>query len=83
MAGEEGSSSQINKLSPVVSLNGFRCGAKLCLSAGNELNNVAVHLRFLSKRKRPPIMRKIIQQNKIVFKSRDAEYGRCPHITMN
>jgi hypothetical protein len=60
MAGEEGISSEINELSPIVNLNGFRCGAKLCLSVGNELNNVAVHLRFLSKRKRPAVMRKII-----------------------
>jgi hypothetical protein len=60
MAGEEGSSSKINELSSIVSLNGFGCGAKLCLSVGNELNNVAVHLRFLSKRKRQVVMRKII-----------------------
>ena len=61
MADEEGSSSVINELSPIVSLKGFRGGAKLCLSVGNKLNNVAVHLRFLSKRKRPAVMRKIIQ----------------------
>ena len=61
MADEEGSSSVINELSPIVSLKGFRGGAKLCLSVGNKLNNVAVHFIFLSKRKRPAIMRKIIQ----------------------
>jgi len=60
MAGEERVGGVVNKLGLIICLKGFRCGAKLCLSVGNELDNVAVHLGFLAKRKGPAVMRKII-----------------------
>ena len=60
MAGEERGGGVVNKLGPIICLKGFRCCAKLCLSIGNELDNVAVHLGFLAKCKGPAVMRKII-----------------------
>ena len=50
----------VNKLGSIICLKGFWCAAKLCLSVCYKLNNVAVHLRFVAKRKGPAVMRKII-----------------------
>jgi hypothetical protein len=61
MTGEESGGGVVNELGAIICLEGFGCGAKLCLSVCNELNNVAMHLRFLAKRKSPAVMGKIIE----------------------
>lgn len=60
MGSEERGGDVVNKLGSIICLKGFRCAAKLCLSVCYKLNNVAVHLRFVAKRKGPAVMGKII-----------------------
>jgi hypothetical protein len=61
MASEERSGGVVSKLDPIICLEGFRRGAKLCLSVCNELNHVAVDLKFVMKQKGRAVMGKIIK----------------------
>jgi hypothetical protein len=61
MASEERSGGMVNKLGPIICLEGSRRGGKLCLSVCNELNHVAVDLRFETKQKGRAVMGKIIK----------------------
>jgi hypothetical protein len=47
VASKERSGGAVDKLGPIVGLEGFRCGTKLGLGVCNEFNHVAVHLRFV------------------------------------
>jgi hypothetical protein len=40
-------------------------------------------LRLGAQRKSPRVMRKIINNDQIIFITRHAEYRRCPHVTVN
>jgi len=48
VASKEGSGGAVDKLGPIISLEGFRCGTKLGLGVCNEFNHMAVHLRFVT-----------------------------------
>ena len=48
MASEEGGGGVVDKLGPIIGLEGFRCGTKLGLGVCNEFNHMAVHLRFVT-----------------------------------
>lgn len=53
----------INKLGTVVGLETLEAVAELCVGILNELNNMAMNIGFLAKRKRPAKMSKIINQH--------------------
>lgn len=82
MAGEKGVDGVVNKLRPIICLECFGLGAKLCLSVSNELDKMAMDFRFVTQWKCPAIMCKIINEDKIVFETRVAKHRRSPHITM-
>ena len=63
MASKEGSGGAVDKLGPIIGLEGFRCGTKLGLSVCNEVNHVAVDLRIWAKVEGPAGMGIIIQDN--------------------
>lgn len=72
MASKEGSGGAVDKLGPIIGLEGFRCGTKLGLGVCNEFNHVAVHLRFVTKWEEPAVMGIVIEYNKVILEPRIA-----------
>jgi hypothetical protein len=82
LAKEEGTSTGVIKLAPVVALDSLHKGAELCRGVGNEGCERAKSARFNTKRKSPQIMCAIIKKDQIIFITRYTDDWRCPEITM-
>ena len=83
MAGEELHDGGINKLGAIVGLHGNDREVELCAFKGNEVDERVGRVRFPMKRKRPHVMGEVINNNKVVLKTRITKNRRCPQITMN
>ena len=72
MSGEEGTSSAIVKLLPVVSLDVLNRAPKLVANIGVKGCEGGEHIGLVAQGKRPGVMRVIIQYNKVVLIARVA-----------
>jgi len=79
---EERAGGIVIKLTPVVTLDGLNGEAELSGHLGKKVGQRGERLRFEAQRKSPRIMREIIQHHQIVLIARNAEYRRCPQITV-
>jgi hypothetical protein len=80
---EEGPGGGVIELPPVVTLDGLNCEAELSGHPGKEVEEGGEGLRLGAQRKSPRVIRKIINNDQIVFITRHAEYRRCPQVTVN
>jgi hypothetical protein len=80
---EEGPGGGVIELPPVVTLDGLNCEAELSGHPGKEVEEGGEGLRLGAQRKSPRVMRKIINNDQIIFITRHAEYRRCPQVTVN
>ena len=83
MAGEEVRDGGVEKLGAIVGLHGYDGEVELGAGIGNKVNDYVGRVRLRPERKSPHVMRVVIDDNEIVFKTRIAKNGRCPQITMN
>ena len=83
VAREEGRDGGVKKFGAIVSLHGHNGKVKLGASIGNKINYGVGRVGFPSKREGPHIVRVVINDNKIIFKTRITKNRRCPQITMN
>ena len=83
VAGEELRDGGINKLGAIVGLHGNDREVELCACKGNEVAERVGRVRFPTKRKHPHVVREVVNNNKIVLKTRITKNRRCPQITMN
>jgi hypothetical protein len=83
MSEKERAGGVIVELAAVVTLQGTDWAVKLGGDPGEEVCEGSERVRLQSKRESPKKMRKIIQNDQIVFITRKTEYKRGPEITMN
>ena len=79
---EEGTGGGVIELTPVVTLDGLNGEAELSGHPGKKVEG-GEGLRLGAQRKSPRVMRKIINNDQIIFITRHAEYRRCPQVTVN
>ena len=79
---EEGTGGGVIELPSVVTLDGLNCEAELSGHPGKEVEG-GEGLRLGAQRESPRVMRKIINNDQIIFIARHAEYRRCPQVTVN
>ena len=79
---EERAGGGVIELSPVVTLDGLNGEAELNGHPGKEVEG-GEGLRLSAQRESPRVMRKIINNDQIIFIARHAEYRRCPQVTVN
>jgi hypothetical protein len=70
------------ELTPVVTLDSLG-KAELSGHPGKEVQDGGKRLRLGAQRKSPRVMREIINHHEIEFTTKNAEYRRCPQITVN
>ena len=80
---EEETGGGVIELMPVVTLDGLNGEAELSGHPGKEVEEVGEGLRLGAQRKSPRVMRKIINNDQVIFVARHAEYRRCPQVTVN
>ena len=80
---EEGTGSGVIELPPVVTLDGLNGEAELSGHTGKEVEEGGEGLRLGTQRESPRVMRKIINNDQIIFITRHAEYKKCPQVTVN
>ena len=80
---EEGTGGGVIELTPVVTLDGLNGEAELSGHPGKEVEEGVEGLRLGAQRESPRVMRKIINNDQIIFVARHAEYRRCPQVTVN
>jgi hypothetical protein len=80
---EEGPGGGVIELPPIVTLDGLNGEAELSGHPGKEVEEGGEGLRLGAQRKSPRVMRKIINNDQIIFITRQAEYRRCPQVTVN
>ena len=80
---EERTGDGVVELPPVVTLDGLNGEAELSGHPGKEVEKGGEGLRLGAQRKSPRVMRKIINNDQIIFITRHAEYRRCPKVTVN
>ena len=80
---EEGTCGGVIELTPVVTLDGLNGEAELSGHPGKEVDEGGEGLRLGAQRESPRVMREIINHHQIVFITRNAEYRRCPQVTVN
>ena len=71
------------ELPPVVTLDGLNSEAELCGHPGKEVEEGGEGLRLGAQRESPRVMRKIINNDQVIFVARNAEYMRCPQVIVN
>lgn len=80
---EEGAGGGVIKLAGIVILNIANGGGKLSFNIGEKLGQGGKGVGFEAKRESPNIVRAIIKNDKIIFKTRHTENWGGPQITMN
>ena len=80
---EEGTGSGVIELSPVVTLDGLNGETELSGHPGKEVEEGRESLRLGAQRESPRVMRKIINNDQVIFISRHTEYRRCPQVTVD
>lgn len=73
----------VDKLCAIISLEALGHTTKLSLGVGNKAAKMTIDFRFLTQRKGPMIMTKIINNDQIVFITQSTKDCRGPYITMN
>jgi hypothetical protein len=66
------------KLTTIVTLDGLDGKAELCGHPGEEVKERGKRIRLRTQGKSPRIMRKIINNHKIVLIARNTDNRRCP-----
>jgi len=79
---EESTRDGVVKLSAIVTLDGLDSEAELSGNPSEEVNKSRKRLRLVTQRKSPRVMREIIENHKIVLKTRNAENWGCSDITV-
>ena len=79
---EEGGDRGVDEFGPVISLHGDERERELCMGIGNKVDKNSSGVRFALERKSPYKVRKIIDNNEIVFEPRITHDRGCPKITM-
>jgi hypothetical protein len=79
---QEGSSGIVKELCAIIFLKTAHMITELCVSVGDELDNMFVNIRFMMQRKSPTVMGKIIDYHKIIFVTRNTQNWRGTNITM-
>jgi hypothetical protein len=82
MSGEEGFNVSVEKLGAIICLERVNGGAKLCARVCKEIYESARHTRLGTKWERPIIVREVIDNNKVISKTRITYNWRGPQITM-
>ena len=80
---EEGTGGGVIELTPVVALDGLNGEAELSGHPGKEVEESGEGLRLGAQKESPRVLRKIINNDQIIFIARHAEYRRCPQVTVN
>jgi hypothetical protein len=75
---EEVAGGGVIKLATIVTLDGLDGEAELCRHPRKEVEERGKRIRLRTERKSPRIMRKIINNHKIVLITRNTENRRCP-----
>jgi hypothetical protein len=83
MSKEELPQGAVVELMPIVALDALNLVTKLSIDKTKELGDSRKGVRIKMQRKCPRVVRKIIKNDKIIFRTRDANNRRCPKITMN
>ena len=81
-AAEEGTGCGVIELTPVVALDGLNGEAELSGHPGKEVEG-GEDLRLSAQKESPRVLRKIINNEQIIFIAIHAEYRRCPQVTVN
>jgi hypothetical protein len=68
----------VDELSTIISLYRDNRKVELCVSIGDEVNECVASVGFAAKWKSPHVVRKIIDYNKVVFKTRITRNRRGP-----
>src|SRR6185437_9841357 len=80
---EEGTGGGVIELTPVVTLYGLNGEAELSGHPGEEVEEGGEGLRLGAQRKRPRVVREVIDHHQIVLVTRKAKYRRGPQVTVN
>src|SRR6185436_7067151 len=80
---EEGTGGGVVKLPPIVTLDGLNGEAELSGHPGKEVLEGGEGLRLGAQRKRPRVVREVIDHHQIVLITRKAKYRRGPQVTVN
>ena len=80
---EEGTGGGVIELPPAVTLDGLNSEAELSGHPGKEVEEGRESLRLSAQRESPRVMRKIINNDQVIFISRQAEYRRCSQVTVD
>jgi len=80
---EEGTGGGVIELPPVVTLDGLNGEAELSGHPGKEVEEGGESLRLGAQRKRPRVVREVIDHHQIVLITRKAKYRRGPQVTVN
>ena len=83
VAREESGDRGVDELGSIVGLHSNYGKVELGVDVGDEVEDSGGGVRFMAERKRPHKMRVFIDNNKVVFKTRNTKNGRCPQITVN
>ena len=82
-AAEEGTGGGVVKLPPVVTLDDLNGEAELSGHPGREVEEGGERLRLGAQRKRPRVVREVVDHHQIVFVARKADNRRGPQVTVN
>ena len=80
---EEGTGGGVIELPPVVTLDGLNSEAELSGHPDKEVEEGGESLRLGAQRESPRVMRKIINNDQVIFVARHAKYMRCQQVTVN
>jgi hypothetical protein len=83
MSKEELPQGGVVELTPIVALDGLNLVVELSAEKTKVLGDSRKVVRLQTQRKSLRVVRKIIKNNKIIFRFQDANNRRCPKITMN
>jgi hypothetical protein len=71
------------ELIPIVALDTLNRAAELSANKRKELGDSQKGVRLQAQKESPRVVQKIIKNDKVIFRTRDPNNGRCPNITMN
>jgi len=80
---EERTGGGVVELPPVVTLDGLNGEAELRGHPGKEVEEGGEGLRLGAQRKRPRVVREVVDHHQIVLITRKAKYRRGPQVTVN
>jgi hypothetical protein len=80
---EEGARGGVIELTPVVALDDLNGEAELSGHPGKAVKKGGEGVRLGTQRESPGVVREIIYDHQIILITRNAEYRRSPHITVD